>query len=248
MKKYTVKLFASAILGGALLLSGLSPCYAALPVGAEEFNAFFKTIEEERPTSLKKSDETARLTRDWEQRQTERLPRLWDILDRLIVGLLNSQKTTRDIQEVLSQLSGYKPPWIAAKTTIGGAAFSDGTDREYPNYWIVPVDPDATAHILGVYDDGIYPYMPLTSRLSVFTRKKAEWVKTDSFDGTMALSLHMVPSRHQGNVLMTVENFVGADHISGSLKFWKLDAGGNCGYSPKTMNCWIMRSIGRKTD
>lgn len=64
MKKYTTKLFASGILSVALLLSGLSPCYAALPVAAEEFDAFFKTIEGERPEGLKKSSETARLVRD----------------------------------------------------------------------------------------------------------------------------------------------------------------------------------------
>lgn len=140
-------------------------------------------------------------------------------MDRLVVGLLNDQKSISDIQGVLAQLSGYKPPQVAAKTTIGGAVFSDGTDREFPNYWIVPVERDGTAHVLGVYNDNLYSYRTIASRLSVYTRKMTGWIKTDVFEGAMTLSLYRVPSRHRGNIFMTGEQLIGGDHIDGSFKF-----------------------------
>jgi hypothetical protein len=164
--------------------------------------------------------------RDWEQRQTEQLPKLWDIMDRLVVGLLNNQKTTQDIQGVLAQLSGYKPPRFVPKETIGGAVFSNGVDSEYPNYWITQVERDGTPHALGVYNDNLYPYKSLNSRLSVYTRKKTGWIKTDAFQEATTICLYVVPTLEQGKILMTVEQLVGGDHISGYFKFWQLEPEG----------------------
>ncbi|MGA2228469.1 MAG: hypothetical protein ABSH41_28885 [Syntrophobacteraceae bacterium] len=221
-----MKLLVSIILGIALFLPSLSSSYAASLAGAEEFNTLFGTIEEKVKTKGPKTRETARLSREREQRQASQLPKLWDIMDRLVVGLLKDQKTAEDIQGVLSQLSGYKPPRPVSKTIIGNVVFSNGVDREYPNYWVTPVERDCGIHILGVYNDNLDPYRTLASRLNVYTRKKSGWVKADAFEGTTTLCLYILPRPDLGNALMTIEQYLYADCIEGNLKFWKLEASG----------------------
>lgn len=221
-----MKLLVSIALGAALLVSGLSRAYAALPAEAEEFNKFFGIIEHQEGPKGPKTSETVRQAREPERRQTRQLPKLWDIMDRLVVGLLDKEQTTRDIQGILSQLSGYKAPRSAQKTIIGNAEFSDGVDRDYPNYRVTPVERSGTVYVIGVYNDDLYSYGSLTSRLSVYMRGKAGWVKTAGFEGTTTMCLYVLSPHNQIKALMTVEQFVGGDHIDGSFKFWELKPGG----------------------
>jgi hypothetical protein len=220
-----MRLLASVIIGPALLLSCLSASYAGLPERAEEFNAFFGTLGGKEKPKGPKTRDTVRLARERQLWQAGQLPKLWDIMDRLVIGLLNDQKTAVDIQEVFSQLSGFEPPRTVSKTIINNVAFSDGVDHEYPNYWIMPVERHGATQLLGVYNDNLTPYTTLVSRVSVYTRKKVGWERTDAFEGTTTLCLYVLPYLHQSKAIMTIEQYLYADRIEGNLKFWKLASG-----------------------
>lgn len=221
-----MKLLMSVIVGAALFLSGVSPSYAALPAEAKEFNSAFEAVTKIEQPGAKKNSRTTKPAHERERLQAAQLKKLWDIMDGLVIELLNSQKTPEDIQGIFSQLPGYEEPRSVPKTIIGNAVFSDGVDREYPNYWITPVERDGAIHLLGVYNDNLYPGGSLASRLSVYTRKNAGWAKTDAFEGKSTFCPYISPLLHQGNVLMTIEQYVGADRVEGNCKFWKLEAGG----------------------
>ncbi|MGC8493868.1 MAG: hypothetical protein ACP5SH_19260 [Syntrophobacteraceae bacterium] len=173
-----------------------------------------------------KTRETARLARERERQVAKKLPKLWNIMDSLVIGLLNDHQTAERIQKSLSKLSGYRPSQSVRKAIIGNAAFSCGTDREHPNYWITTIRLNGSLHLLGVYNDVLFHGQSMSNRLSVYTRKRLRWMKTDSIESKRSLSVYYLPSFHQGEVLMTIEQYVGADHIDGDFKFWKLQASG----------------------
>jgi hypothetical protein len=154
---------------------------------------------------------------------------MWDALDNVVLEHLNRGESWFEAQKALFELEGYEGPRPAgAGAAVGNAVFFAPGERgrERPSYELMPLAAvDGEQVLLGVWDNTRIPSGGGDGRLSVFAQRDRRWTRTQHFDSSQALLVHALRTPAQGDLLVVLEHYCGADRDEGTLRLWSVRGG-----------------------
>jgi hypothetical protein len=176
----------------------------------------------EATSKIKKfNDVYATISENMTGEDIEKISRLWDEMDQIVVTALNAQADLSSVKHLVSELKGYQEPRTAQKTVIGNAVFFNEPDRQNPTYFLTDLNIDQGRYILG-----LYTYNDFTpGRLSIYSKLNRKWIRSDKFDGEYPITLYSFPDALNKGFFITVETFIGGDRDEGNVKAWQFMKG-----------------------
>lgn len=149
-------------------------------------------------------------------------PRLWDVMDSLVIHKLSGGKPADGVNRALAALPGFAEATEGDGFSAGQGTFYNELPRALPGYVVLPVRAGGEDLLLGVYNFGING----AGRVSVFARRGGAWRRTGGMDARFAVTPYVLPLADSALALVTLDVFTGGDHQDGWVKVWRLRNGG----------------------
>jgi len=152
---------------------------------------------------------------------TTAFPRLWNVMDSLVLRELGRGHAAAEVNRTLSALPGFAGASEGDGVTVGGGTFYSELPRELPGYVLLPVRTGGEPLLMGVYNFG----MNGAGRISLFAQRAGRWRKTGVVDARFAVTPYPLPLADSGLAVVTLDVFTGGDHQDGTARAWRVRGG-----------------------